>query len=412
MNFSTVLARSPAGLLSYISSLSRLYQDHVLLFSLSPNAAPSDLSQLVQKLTTFSPQTIGCLSAPLPGHSEAIACSFALLPPDICFPFRSQIPGRSFPQVGRWHSFRQNDPRPHILERDMPTGKIDWEDVWDQSLTNNELPPELQTLSPDKVGTVLYFSDSAPEGLSNALAHFSGATKLGLFAASTPFITGRPVTLFKGDKIYESGAVGVALRKPKANSRVQFLGMKPLCSPMTVTQAEGNLVITLDNKNPTQLLLKAIETVGIKTLASDSLKDNDEFSLATLEAGEPQQMCNIMSGDPSRGTMALRSMSAPPIGAQVQFFHRPKFTVSVIPQESTRSNAVRRTLGFLTCAEAHQYTHPVAAENIEVDDVRVYTNTFLAGSEGGFISSRSGEEGSEAPWSCAIPGSLASLSWD
>ncbi|KAJ7935490.1 hypothetical protein B0H13DRAFT_1447387, partial [Mycena leptocephala] len=253
---------------------------------------------------------------PLPGHYEGlISCSFAPFKPDSCIPFRSQIPGRVSPQVGRWHSFRQKHPG--VVE-DVTSGNINWGDVWDQSLANNELPTDKgffgfwkYGVKPDEIATIIYFSDAAPEGLSNALARFSGTTKLGLFAASTPFITGRPVTLFKSEKIYESGAVGLALRHPKANhTRVQFLGMKALSSPMVVTQAEGNLVISLDNKNPTQLLLAAIRASGIEFRPSDSFRDNDEFSLAALDADKPRQMCSIMSGDPSRGIIALRSMSA------------------------------------------------------------------------------------------------------
>ncbi|KAJ6512124.1 hypothetical protein C8R47DRAFT_1034095 [Mycena vitilis] len=413
MHFSTVLARSPAGLLSHISRLSRLYQEeHVLLFALSPNVASSDLAQLVKKLTTFSSQTIGCLSAPLPGHTDGlISCSFAMFKPDSCYPFHSQIPGRASPQVGRWHSFRQKE-QTGVPQEELPSGSMDsayWGNVWDQSLTNNDLPPGLQTLSPDEIGTVIYFSDAAPEGLSNALARFPGATKLGLYAASTPFITGRPVTLFKGDKIYGSGAVGLALRHPKAdNTRVQFLGMQALSSPMTVTQAEGNLVISLDNKNPTQQLLAAIRASGIKLAASDSLKDNDEFSLATLQADEPYQMSNIISGDPSRGTIALRSLSSPPIGARVQFFHRPKSTVTTIPREITHPASSRRMLGLITCPESRRYTH---STDVADDAAHIFQDTFLAGSEEGFITSRSRGGTSETPWSCSITGSLASLSW-
>ncbi|KAJ7855889.1 hypothetical protein B0H14DRAFT_2753736 [Mycena olivaceomarginata] len=409
MHFSTVLARSPAGLFSHISRLAALSKDQVLLFALSPgSASSSDLAQLVQKLTALAPRTIGCLSGPLPAR-YGLSCSFAIFDSNSCFPFRSQIPGRASTQVGRRHSFRQKGPQTDVLDRDVPSGNIDWGAVWDQNLTNNELPTGLQSLSPDEIASIIYFTDAAPEGLSNALAHFPAATKLGLFAASTPFITGRPVTLFKGDKIYESGAVGLALRHPEAHARVQFLGMEPLCEPMLVTQAEGNLVISLNNKNPTQLLLAAIRAAGINFAASDSLKDNDEFALATLRAEDPHQMCTIMSGDPSRGTIALRSLSAPPIGARVQFFYRPKATIVTIPREiETPSANSMHTLGFLACPEAPQDTgFPEPAD----EGVQIFCDTFLAASEGGFISSRAKEGRSEAPWSSAIRGSLATLSW-
>jgi hypothetical protein len=146
MHFSTVLARSPAGLFSYISRLAALSKDQVLLFALSPgSASSSDLTQLVQKLTALTPQTIGCLSGPLPAR-YGLSCSFAIFDSHSCFPFRSQIPGRASTQVGRRHSFRQKGPQTDVLDRDVPSGNIDWGAVWDQNLTNNELPTGLQLL--------------------------------------------------------------------------------------------------------------------------------------------------------------------------------------------------------------------------------------------------------------------------
>ncbi|KAJ7211494.1 hypothetical protein B0H12DRAFT_1033472 [Mycena haematopus] len=324
MHFSTVLTRSPARLPRLLQKLSRdsgfFVKDHVLLFALWPgNASSSELAELVQNLIALSPRTIGCLSGPLSAHDGVAACSFALFKPNNCFPFRSEIQGRASPQVGRKHSFRHKGPKIDVLDQDVPSGKIDWGAVWDQNLTNNELPAGLEALNPDDIGTIIYFTDAAPEGLTNALARFPGATKLGLFAAPTPFITGRPVTLFQGNKIYGTGAVGLALNHPEADAQVVFRGMEPLCPPMLVSKAEGNLVISLDNKNPTQLLLAAIQAAGVVPRSESGLfEDGDVFALATLRADKPHQMSAIMSGDPSRGTIALRSMSAPPVGSWVQ----------------------------------------------------------------------------------------------
>jgi hypothetical protein len=63
--------------------------------------------------------------------------------------------------------------------------------------------------------------------------------KLGLIGASTPFITGRPVTLFENEKIYESGAVGVALlhtERLRRDHRLSFLAGRPISGHMTVTR--------------------------------------------------------------------------------------------------------------------------------------------------------------------------------
>ncbi|KAK7048230.1 hypothetical protein R3P38DRAFT_2868125 [Favolaschia claudopus] len=399
-SFRTVVARSPAALLFHLSRVPAV-RDKVLLFALTPNAPSSELSLLVQKLTTLSPYNIGCLSEPLPGQYDGlVSCSFALFDLDSCFPFHSRIPGRASPQVGRRHSFRHKHSDA-LLDQKVPSGNVGWGTVWDQSLANTVLPDGLESANPDGVGTIIYFTDAAPEGLSNALTRFPGATKLGLFAASTPFITGRPVTLFKNDKIYDSGAVGLALKHSKPDARVQFLDMKPLSAPMLVTQSEGNLVISLDNKNPTQLLLSAIRAAGLETDPSNSFKDNEDFALAAVQDEMPHQMCTIMSGDPSRGTIALRSMSAPVVNTRVQFFHRPRSTATTLPQD------LRHTLSFAARPSMEQSS---ALPELS-SDVLVLDDTFLAASEGGFILSRSEKGKGEAAWSCAIPGSLATLQW-
>jgi hypothetical protein len=66
------------------------------------------------------------------------------------------------------------------------------------------------------------------------------------------------------------------------------------------------------------------------------------------------------------------------------------------------------TLGFLACPEAPQDTgFPEPAD----EGVQIFDDTFLTASEGGFILSRAKEGRSEAPWSSAIRGSLATLNW-
>jgi small ligand-binding sensory domain FIST len=108
--------------------------------------------------------------------------------------------------------------------------------------------------------------------------------KLGLIASSTPFITGRSVTLFQNDEIYSDGAVGLALTPASSRSepslRSMFPGLKAITSPLRVTRyfhplvlsylplkclirSEGNLINELDTANPTQILISAIRKAGI-----------------------------------------------------------------------------------------------------------------------------------------------------
>src|SRR6266576_7034941 len=111
LHLSTIISRNSSSLLSHISHLARSFPNHPLLFTLSPTSTDSavDLSRIVGQLTTFSSQSIGCLSAPLPGpHSGFTACSLAIFDPqNVAAVFRSTVPGKQRAQVGRWRPVGQ-----------------------------------------------------------------------------------------------------------------------------------------------------------------------------------------------------------------------------------------------------------------------------------------------------------------
>ena len=191
---------------------------------------------------------------------------------------------------------------------------------------------------------MIYFTDNAPEGLCNSLQLLPNATKvnsrfkyvcqsltvsqLGLIGTPTPFITGRPVTLFHNGKIHGSGAVGVALSLGKA-ARVDYLGVKTLSMPMTITRyslfmipsckvsqdcsCEGNLVNTINNANPTKLLLSDIRKAGLDGSGIE------QYSLGVVIPDEKiGRTYRITAGDPSRGSLSLDSQRAPDPGTLVQ----------------------------------------------------------------------------------------------
>ncbi|KAF5367783.1 hypothetical protein D9615_010494 [Tricholomella constricta] len=394
----TLLTRSPSALVAHLTRLQQSYAEHTLLFTLSPNAPPSVLSQLVQRLTSFSHTSLGCLSTPLP-LADHLACSLLLFPPGTATPFRSSLPGRSTPQVGRWHAFRTKDDAPAApTEPPAPDAQYTWAEIWARNTQDTALPESLHDLNPADVSEVLYLTDRAPEGLLNSLGAFPGATRLGLVAASTPFITGRPVTLFHNDKIHESGAVGLALRRiPRGRASTDFPGVVPISAPTTVTRCEGNMVNELNDTNPTQLLLRAIRERKLDTDTSGSFKDNESFLLGTLHKGTVQQMYSITAGDPSRGSISLASQTAPVVGTQVQFFHRPKSLKLDVPAAASVP-----TIKFLSCAEVSS-----DAADAAVGDVVTVPNTFIGASENGFVLSRPGE----AAWTCTVAGGVASIEW-
>ncbi|THH19213.1 hypothetical protein EW146_g1907 [Bondarzewia mesenterica] len=433
LHASTILARTPAAILSYLSHLPKDLTSQTLLFSLSTNTPASSLSSLVSSLTTLtSHQSIGCLSSPLPalatwGH---IACSLAFFDRKTCVPFRSDIRGRTESQVGRWHAMRNKEGAAQEMEVEKHlTGKVDWEDVWSRSVGENDLPLELQSLRPQDVHTVITLTDNAPQGLTNALNAFPRATKLGLIATSTPFITGRPFTLMHNQAIYSSGAVGLALTsRVRPSVDTAFPGLRALTPSVRVTRSEANLVHELDHGNPSQLLLSAIQKHGIDNEAAKE----DEFYLFVLRQNGRVQVHRIMSGDPTRGTMALESDAAPAEGTLVQvtpddnphilvlvsdstirkLCHRSKHAPIKLPSSfltpsSAADEIPPRIIAFMTSASDSLTDHSTPTEGPE--DVQVYPNVFLASSENGFILSRFEDDFAEATWKCTVAGGVARL---
>jgi hypothetical protein len=158
LHTSTILARTPTAILSHISRLSTIYTGHAVVFALNANAP--ELPTLVSRLTKISCQTIGCLSAPLPGlaYEGFISCALAVFDQRNAVSVRSTIPGRAAPQVGRWHAFRQkNDKSDEELPPGMENGlseSINWDNVWDRSAGENTLPKDLQALRYVCVGII------------------------------------------------------------------------------------------------------------------------------------------------------------------------------------------------------------------------------------------------------------------
>ncbi|KAI0299478.1 hypothetical protein BC826DRAFT_1117045, partial [Russula brevipes] len=278
------------------------------LHALHQRPAPS-LSALVSALSSLSSAgSVGCLSAPTTAaHPGArIACSLAFFRKEHAVPFRSDIPGRPETQVGRWHAMRMKDEGRR--RRGELTEDVDWEKVWGRSMKDNVVPPALRGLGKRDVHTIVTLTDGAPQGLNESLSSFPLATKLGLFCSSTPFVTGRPYTLLHNGSVASSGAVGIALsaglRPALQNS---YPGLHAITRPLKVTASEGNLVNELDNRNPTALLISAMDETA---LTGRGAKDN-EFYLGVLRDGDLWQVHHIMAGGPSRGTMALETETAP-----------------------------------------------------------------------------------------------------
>ncbi|KAG1763056.1 hypothetical protein EDD22DRAFT_889033 [Suillus occidentalis] len=405
----TVVARTPSALLT---SLDRFHlqskaKGGTLLFAL---AAPSDaLSVITSHLKSHFPRHIGCLSSPLPAYYSHIMCAVALLDG---ITFRSTIAGRADPQVGRWHAARHSSTQQlpaaqsNIFgEFNGDLGRVNWEDIWDRSAmpAQNMIPVELRMARPEDVTSFLYFSDKAPEGIARALkATFPHSHELGFLASSTPFITGRPVTLFHDGEIYSDGAIGIALQLSLGHPslKVEFPGLVDLTPDLQITSSEGNLILTVDNGNPTRLLLAAMNKHGLD-IRGALLKD-DEFYVGVMGDGQVDRLHPITSGDPSRGTIALGTMSAPPPGSIIRMLYLPQRDEVNLNSGPTLENT---SISLIATPDSFGDGRP---SSVLENDVLVIDGIFIAGSENGFILRRgTKEEG----WTCTLPGGQASLRW-
>ena len=149
--------------------------------------------------------------------------------------------------------------------------------------------------------------------------------KLGLFSLPTPFVTWRPYTLIFNGSVKSFGAVGLALSgspcpfsqtafpdSPRHNRTTQNNSVRPPFHHQTVpsliifkSRSERN---EADHK-PTALFDSAIEK---SMLPGNGTASDEEFYLGVLrDGGALWQLHRILTGRPSRGTMALDTETAP-----------------------------------------------------------------------------------------------------
>lgn len=172
LHLSTTLARTPRALQRELVKLIEEYtkKKHTCLFTLSANFRnPQDLADTVSILRNKNRgNTIGCLSDSFSAvdfsksnhiwdyedYSKPIlSCSLGIFKSHLVVPFRSIIPGKTQPQVGRWHAFRKKDSTDDENEYDLNarvgtnSDTVSWEDIWNRSGSKTiPLPEELRSL--------------------------------------------------------------------------------------------------------------------------------------------------------------------------------------------------------------------------------------------------------------------------
>jgi len=230
---------------------------------------------------------------------------------------------------------------------------------------------------------------------------------MGLLGSATAFETGRPSTLFRGRSILgHHGAVGIAVLKPPHTSTaspiVRYTNMRTLGDPMRVTRSQGNIILTLDSKKATSYLLEVIKkSDDINESARSSeliISKEKEFYLGFLnEQHMVVEICRIIGGSTSRGTMALDREKEIKVDQMVQFIHSSELAGGTgieraheqAPEPSpTMSPVSTETIELeFSCSDGLSSGPPGLGSQDDVGKVETIEGVFCGASEAGFVPS-------------------------
>ncbi|KAG9126576.1 hypothetical protein FRC07_002916 [Ceratobasidium sp. 392] len=369
----TYFAPTTQALLRHLARSPTLPSASVNLFALS--AQTDDLQAAVTHLTSL-PNAIGSLSS---SSTKGVQLSIASYPASSCLPFRSTIPGVPQAEVGRIRMYRgptEGDRASEArLEDVLSGGTANWNEALSES-GSLELPPDLERIG-----------DTAPEGLLHSLhRHFPAASQ--------------------GSNIFPDGAVGLALfNQGGQSSEIIFNNLRAISPVLEVTQAQTNMVETLDHGNPVESLLLAMSSRGTID------KEQDVYLGAIDATSSPSgnhstqkysRVFKITAGGPTRGTILLDATEGPQVGEKVQFVIADK---SQKPSALPLHNQPIPTISFNTIADPDI---GAVSANSEVEEVE---NLFLGTSENGFVVGPRNVSGLERPWVCNIPGASYKVQW-
>jgi hypothetical protein len=81
-----------------------------------------------------------------------------------------------------------------------------------------------------------------------------------MIAASTPFVTGQPFTLYFNGKTWKDGIAGVTIHhlNQQLSIDLKFRDLVPMGPAMRITKCRGNVIVDLDGKAATSALLQQI----------------------------------------------------------------------------------------------------------------------------------------------------------
>ncbi|KAG8805883.1 hypothetical protein FRC19_007609 [Serendipita sp. 401] len=384
----TFLSHSEQSLIKSLENI-KLTPSSTTLIAL--HAPAPKLQPLFDQISKFPSKNIGCLSAPI-SSKHLISLSLFNIPSSIEHRvWRSTIPGTERAQVGRWYSREQ-------IKRERSEGSMESSPDWNSDTARPPaLPHALQGFVDAKrqISGLLFFTDDAPQGLATSLNHYFPKTaKIGSIASSTPFITGRPFTIFESGSIYSDGAVGVAIAGTKAlGIHPNFSSLRPIGIPLLTTSAASNIIYTMNNLPAADILAQLL---GSRVNAN--VEDRPTIYLGVLDAqGKITRTFSVLAGSPSRGALLLDGEHSPTVGSKVQFLISAHDTLDhfdiTTPPMTQEGSAIDAHFACLSPMDANSSSSMTPSN----DETIIYSR-FLVASENGFMMDRG-----EGLWECKIP---------
>jgi small ligand-binding sensory domain FIST len=128
---------------------------------------------------------------------------------------------------------------------------------------------------------------------------YPGSAKLGGLAST------EPSALFVGDATFDSGLVGVALSGAIAVDPIVAQGCRPLGEPHTVTAARQNLIVSLDDRRPTDVLGQLY--ASLEPAEQERFREALHVGVAPSSlAAEPDYLIrNVIGVDSRQGLLAV-----------------------------------------------------------------------------------------------------------
>ena len=194
---------------------------------------------------------------------------------------------------------------------DLDAGPASWE--------------ELVKVSPDQDPQFVMVADPFSFPVQNLLMGldfaFSESAKIGGMASGAQQQGGN--ALFLNDKVYRSGAVGLALHGNITVDTVVAQGCRPVGQPMRITESQRNLLVKLDGQPPLTHLKELFQTMSQR---DQGLMQHSLFLGVVMDEllDTPQQgdflIRNVVGMDARTGVLAIGEMLKE--GQLVQFHLR------------------------------------------------------------------------------------------